>query len=339
MIQFALIGAGVIGRVHAQNIDANPEAGLGLVFDVDDKAAEAVAREYRAKKANSVEDIVRSDEVDAVVIAASTDAHSHLAMACAVAGKPFLLEKPIDLAWDAACGTVEAVQAEGVLAGIGFCRRFDPQHQALKCAIDEGAAGRIELMRMTSRTQALPKLEYIGVSGGQLRDKGSHFFDLACWLSGERPREIYAAGRCLIEPKFAELGDSDSVVIVLSMESGAFCSLDFSRRTNYGYDERIEIFGSGGRVESQAPAAMEIVKYRGDQAVRSGLHQHWFDRFHASYAKELSAFIKEITQPTGTFPRLEDGLVAECIAHAGMQSMQCNAAVEIKYPSFVEKGR
>ena len=331
MLNVGLIGAGFIGSIHARNICSSGLASLASVFDTDAARAAEISKRHGAAAAASYRSIFQDPQIDAVVIAAATDAHGELAVACAEAGKPFLLEKPIDVSLEAAARTAAAVRKTGVFAGMGFSRRFDRQHRALKAAVDGGDAGRIEIMRLTSRTQSLPDLDYISVSGGQLRDKGSHFFDLACWISGERPVEIFASGDCLVEPRFAQAGDCDTMVVMLRMRSGAFCVCDFARRTTYGYDERIEVFGSGGRIESRSPAAMDLVRYQGDKAISAGLHAHWLDRLEGNYAPEIEAFLNEVTAPTGEFPTIDDGLTAECIAEAGYRSMNSNSPVRIDY--------
>ena len=265
VLNLSLIGAGFIGRVHARCIAANPATRLAAVHDLDESAAADLAERHGARVAGSVDEIVSCGGTDAVVIASSTDSHGAIARACAAAGRPFLCEKPLDTGLAAALDTVRAVRDAGVFAGIGFNRRFDAQYAALKRAVDEGEIGRVETMHLTSRTHALPSLDYVKTSGGQLRDKGSHFFDLACWIAGERPVEIHIAGACLIEPRFADYGDVDTAMIIVRMESGALCHLDFSRRTAYGCDERIEVCGAEGRVESRHPIPVDVALYRGER--------------------------------------------------------------------------
>ena len=334
VLNVSLVGAGFIGRVHAQCIAAHPATRLAAVFDLDESAAGALAARHGARVAGALEEITGSGETDAVVIASSTDSHGEIARACARAGKPFLCEKPLDTSRGAAVETVRAVRAAGVLAGIGFNRRFDRQYAELKRAVGAGEVGRVEMMHLTSRGHAPPTLDYVKRSGGQLRDKGSHFFDLACWIAGERPTEIHVAGACLIEPRFAEYGDVDTAMILLRMPSGALCHLNFSRRTAYGADERIEVSGSGGRVESRHPIPVDVALYQGDAIRRMGLHQHWYDRIEGSYPAQLAAFVEALEHPGcggREFPSLIDALVAEAIADAGMRSLRANRPEPIDY--------
>ena len=331
MLNISLIGAGFIGRVHARCIAENDATRLTSVHDRDESAAAALAERYGARVAGSVGEITASDDVDAVVIASATDSHGEFARACARAGKRFLCEKPLDTSFDAALYTVRSTRTAGVFGGIGFNRRFDPQYAALKRAVDDGEVGRVEMMHITSRSHALPSIDYVKTSGGQLRDKGSHFFDLACWLAGERPAEIYVAGACLIEPRFAEYGDVDTAMITLRMPSGALCHLDFSRRTAYGYDERIEVFGANGKVESRHPIPVDVALYQGGVIRRQGLHQHWYERIESTYPVQLAAFVEALDDGGCGFPTLLDGLVSEAIADAGMRSLRDNRPMPIGY--------
>ena len=331
MLNLSLIGAGFIGRVHAQCIAANPGTRLAAVHDRDVSAATALAERHGARVAGSLAEIVGGDDTDAVVIASSTDSHGEIARACAGVGKRFLCEKPIDTSFGAAVHTVRSTRAAGVFAGIGFNRRFDAQYAAVKRAVGDGEIGRVEMMHVTSRTHALPSLDYVKTSGGQLRDKGSHFFDLACWIAGERPVEIHVAGACLIEPRFADHGDVDTAMIILRMPSGALCHLDFSRRTAYGCDERIEVFGAKGKVESRHPVPVDVALYQGEVIRRQGLHRHWYDRIAGTYPAQLAAFVEALAGEGNGFPTLLDGLVSEAIADAGMRSLRDNRPMPIRY--------
>ncbi len=331
MLNVALIGAGFIGRVHARCVAASETARLEAVFDVDSVAAATLAAEYGARAAGSLAQVLDDPRSEAVIIAAPSSTHGELARNCARAGKPFLCEKPLDTDLDAARRTVREVEQAGLFAAIGFNRRFDEQHALLRRCVAQGEVGRVEMLHLTSRSQSPPTVAYVAASGGQLRDKGSHFFDLACWIGGERPEQIYALGGCLIEPRFAEYGDVDTAMIILRMPSGALCHLNFSRRTAYGYDERIEVFGAEGRLESRHPVPVDVALYRGDTIRQQGLHRHWFERMERTYATQLKAFVAALTGGEASTPGLRDGLVAEIIAERGVQSLRSGRAQRIDY--------
>ena len=324
--RLGIIGAGFIGNIHAECIAECPGASLHLVSDADPDAARELAARHGASVLEQPDQLIASNEIDAVIIAASTAAHGELARACARAGKPFLCEKPMDTDLASASATLRAVREAGIPGCVGFSRRFDHQYMKLQQTVRAGAIGCIETMHFTSRTQALPGLDYIRSSGGQLRDKGAHFFDLACWLAGERPVEILVMGGCLVEPSYAGAGDFDTAMILMRMASGGFASFSFGR-----YDERVELFGAGGRLDCGAPSPHAIVQYSGEHAITAGPHQDWLQRFGPSYPTQMRAFINELEDPTGSFPSVEDGFAAEAIATAGLQSMAERRLVEIDY--------
>lgn len=302
---------------------------LVQVFDVNRAAAEAAASLANAAVAASSAELLADPAIDAVLIASSTDSHGEIARAAIANSKSFLCEKPLDRTLASARETADMAEAVGVIPGMAFNRRFDRQHALLRRAVAGGEVGAIEMMHLTSRSQSPPIIEYARSSGGMLRDKGAHFFDLACWIARDRPVKVYAQGGCLFEPRLADFGDIDTAMIILEMSRGALCHLNFSRRTAYGYDERIEVFGSQGRIESGAPLPLDVATYRGASITRVGLHQTWFDRVEPTYAAQLAAFIDEIERPGGAFPSVRDGLLAEGISDAAQRSLECGLPVDV----------
>jgi myo-inositol 2-dehydrogenase/D-chiro-inositol 1-dehydrogenase len=272
-----------------------------------------------------------SPEIDAVFIASSTNTHAEYLERAAGAGKAILCEKPIDLGLERARRAVEAVKAAGVSAMINFNRRFDANHAELRAAVAAGEAGTIELIQMTSRGPAVPPLDYVKVSGGQLRDQTIHFFDLLRWISGDDPVEVHVMGAALAEPRVAEYGDVDTSVALLRMRNGALCEIDSVRRTSYGYDERIEVFGAQGLVESRRQRFRGVSRYHGDKIVEDGLHAGWFERIEASYYAALDAFVSAMQSGTAPEPSLDDGLKAQIIAEAATQSLRSGAPVPIAW--------
>jgi myo-inositol 2-dehydrogenase/D-chiro-inositol 1-dehydrogenase len=214
---------------------------------------------------------------------------------------------------------------------IGFSRRFDPNHLGVREAIEEGKIGKVEMMHLTSRAQELPPISYVKVSGGQFRDQTIHFFDLACWLVDEAPVEVYATGAALVDPAIGEAGDIDTSMLILKMPSGALCHIDNSRRTAYGYDERIEVFGSKGMVQSNRKPTREVSLYTGTKVISEGLHPGWFERFEPSFALALDAFISALEGRETSYPSLMDGLRAQVIAEAAVESLHTNQPVQITY--------
>ncbi|MFN8439303.1 MAG: inositol 2-dehydrogenase [Caldilineaceae bacterium] len=331
MMRFALFGAGFIGKIHGNNIAAHPRAKLQTIYDVNQAAAESLAAQHGSKVATSPEEVWTADDVDAVLIASSTNTHAALLSSAIQHGKPAYCEKPIDLDINRVKSVVQQAHRSNIPILIGFSRRFDPNHLGVREAIQNGEIGKIELMHLTSRGPQPPPISYVKVSGGQFRDQTIHFFDLACWLAGEAPIEVYATGAALIDPAIGEAGDVDTSMLILKMASGVFCHIDNSRRSAYGYDERIEVFGSDGMVQSNRKPTREVSLYRGKKVISEGLHAGWFERMQPSFGLALDAFISSIEGKATAYPTLLDGLRAQMIAEAAVESLHSNRPVKINY--------
>ena len=249
MTGVAVFGAGRIGTVHAENLHRHPDAQVRYVVDVDAGAAADLASRCGARVASAAEALADED-VAAVVIATSTDTHTGLIKSAAAAGKAIFCEKPIDLDVARAREAVDAVERHDVRLAIGFNRRHDPLFRKIKDGIDAGAVGSVEHVGITSRDPAPPPAGYVARSGGIFRDMMIHDFDMARWLVGEEPVEVFAAGSVLFDRNIGEADDVDSAVALLRTASGKLCSISNSRHCSDGYDQRIEVFGSSGHAES-----------------------------------------------------------------------------------------
>jgi myo-inositol 2-dehydrogenase / D-chiro-inositol 1-dehydrogenase len=329
MIKFALIGAGNIGKAHARNMVANPRCQLEYIFDVNTQAAEQLAANVGAKVASSPDEIWNSN-VDAVMIASSTSTHSDLLEGAIHAGKPAYLEKPIDLDIERVKRVVQISADHPTPILVGFSRRFDGNHLGARQAVHSGEIGKLEMLFLTARDPTPPPISYIKTSGGQLRDQAIHFYDLACWIANETPLEVYATGAALTDPAIAQAGDVDTSMVVMKMPSGALVNIDLSRRTGYGYDERIEAFGSLGMVESKRKPTGQVTVYRGDKQTSSGLHAGWFERMEPTFAQSLNAFVRSLEGEPTPYPTLSDGLRAQLVAEAAVKSLQSGLPVKVE---------
>jgi myo-inositol 2-dehydrogenase/D-chiro-inositol 1-dehydrogenase len=326
MIQIALVGAGRIGRMHAENLSRHPSYRLRYVVDVHEPAARAVA-EAAGGDVASPEQALRDGSIEAVLIASSTDTHAELIEAAAKAGKAILCEKPIDLSIERVNRCLEVVGGAGVPLMIGFNRRFDGNFRALKQAIDDGRVGAVEMVSITSRDPGPPPAAYIKVSGGLYRDMMIHDFDLARWLLGEEPVSVFAAGSCLVEPEIGRLGDVDTAVVVLETGSGRLCQISCSRRATYGYDQRLEVLGSGGmaRADNVRLSTVEIADATG---VHGEKPPHFFiERYAGAYRAELDHFAAVVTEGRAPSPSGEDGRRALALADAAVESVKTGRAV------------
>lgn len=322
MVRIAVLGCGRIGRMHAANIAAHPRAGLGGVFDLHRPAAEAVAAELDAPVFESAEAVMASPDIDAVLIATSTPTHCDLLEAAVAAGKPVLCEKPIDLGLDRVALCAERIRGTAVPIMLGFVRRFDPGHRAVRDAILAGRIGTLHQLAITSRDPGLAPVGYLRESGGIFRDMTIHDFDLARFLLGEAVSTVTAVGSRLVDPgMMAELGDYDTVTILLATEGGRQCVITNSRRATYGYDQRVEAFGSGGMALSENVRTHAATLHTGDFTGQGApLLNFFIERYATAFAAEISAFVDAVE--TGTPPEVgfEDGRLALVLAEAALLS-------------------
>jgi myo-inositol 2-dehydrogenase/D-chiro-inositol 1-dehydrogenase len=329
MTTIALFGAGFIGRVHAASVVGHPSAALRWVCDVDRAAAERLAGSAGATATTEADEIWKDDDVDAVIIASSTDTHAELLSAAARAGRAVYCEKPIDLDIDRVRSVAAEVVGSEVPVFVGFTRRYDANHRALWAAVRRGDVGDVELMHLLTRGPEPPPISYIRRSGGQFRDQTIHMFDLACWIAGAAPVEVYATGAALTDPAIADAGDIDTSIVVLTMPDGALCQIDSMRRCAYGYDERIEVVGAGGMIESGRKPVREVTRWAGDRIVADGLHPGWFERIEPTFATAFDAFIGVVEGRVDDYPSLTDGVRAQMIAEAAMTSLRDHRPVDI----------
>ncbi|WP_136314010.1 Gfo/Idh/MocA family oxidoreductase [Actinomyces procaprae] len=329
MQTFALLGAGFIGRVHAENLAAQPDVDFARVFDVDTSRATELADRYGADRADDLDTVFADPAIDAVLIASSTNTHADLIKRAAAAGKAVFCEKPIDLSLDVAREAAAAARTAGIPVMMDFNRRHDPAYAAVHDAVHSGEVGRVELVSMTTRGPSLPPIAYLEVSGGQMRDQTVHFFDLLRWITGLEPVEVYVAGAALADPAVAEVGDVDTSVAVLRMEGGALAQIDSQRRIGYGYDERIEVNGSERMVEAARHRTGFVNHYGPGELRTNGLDAGWFERIRGTYRKSLDACVDALERSAPMPAPLDDGLRAQVIAEAATQSLRTHRPVAI----------
>jgi myo-inositol 2-dehydrogenase/D-chiro-inositol 1-dehydrogenase len=332
MLRFGLLGAGRIGSMHARNLAKNPRVELAYVYDIDEPAARKAAEGAGARLAPDIATILSDTAVDAVLIASPTNTHVDLIAQAAQAGKAVLCEKPIDLDITRANRCRDQIADCEVAIQIGFNRRFDPSHGALREAVQAGEIGRIEKLIITSRDPAPPPIDYVKVSGGLFRDMMIHDFDLARFVMGEEPTEISAMGSALVNPDIASLGDIDTAMVVMKMTSGALCHINCSRRAVYGYDQRIEAFGPGGMLLSNNRTRTTVERY-GKQATaaREPLLNFFIERYSEAYFNQVNAFVDAVEQGGAAAPSFEDGRRALILANAAGESLETGHSVKVVY--------
>ena len=327
-VRFGVLGAGRIGRVHARAVASVAGAELVAVADPLDAAARYVADAFGCE-VRAVDGIEGSDDIDAVIICSPTDTHADLIERFVRAGKAVFCEKPVDLSVTRAKRCLATVEAEGGVLMVGFQRRFDPDYLALKRVIDDGRIGAVEMVTIISRDPEPPPREFIVRSGGIFRDMTIHDFDVARWLLGEEVKTVQAAASVLVDPKIGELGDFDSVNVILTTAIGRHCTITNTRRTTFGYDQRIEVHGSEGAVsvENHREARIELANCDGYH--RPPLLGFFMTRYAAAYAAELEAFVEALTSGAPPPVTGHDGLMALAIAEAAIRSVADGRAVEV----------
>src|SRR6516164_8397101 len=328
MISFCQFGAGRIGAIHAENIARHPGARLAAIIDVERDAAERLARRHGAVVATQAA-VLADPAVDAVIVASSTNTHADLVEAAARAGKAVFCEKPLDLDRRRAEACLAVVAECGVPLMLGFNRRFDPNFARLESQLRDGRIGRVELLSITSRDPSPPPIAYVRVSGGLFRDMMIHDFDMARWLLGEEPAEIFAVASVLIDPAIGEAGDVDTAVVTLRAGSGALCQISNSRRAVYGYDQRVEILGSKGALRADNVAESTVVFAGADGIVSDKPLPFFLERYAEAYRRELDHFVDALTRGAPPAPGGSDGVKALVLADAALQSVQTRRAIAL----------
>ena len=326
MFKIALLGAGRIGRIHAANAVAHPALTLSHVVDPLATSAEALARETGAAVA-SLETVLDDAEVAGVIVASSTDAHLDHCLAAAGARKAIFCEKPLDM--DLARARAAADRLKDARLFLGFNRRFDPSFQALKARLAEGAVGALETLQITSNDPAPPPASYVKVSGGLFKDMAIHDFDMARWLLGEEPAEVFAWGSCLVDPAIGQAGDIDTARTMLKTASGKLCVIANSRRSGFGYDQRIEAYGAGGMVRAGNVTESTVEVWREAGAAADRFQNFFLDRYAAAYRAEMAHFADILAGKATAAVGYADGVAALALADAAGESLKTGRPVSL----------
>ena len=330
MIRMAVLGAGRIGKIHAANVAADRRTRLTVVADPHRPSVEALAEQLGCAASLDCAAAIERDDVDAVLIGTPTDTHIDLMLRAVKLGKPVLCEKPIDLDIGRATAAVEEVEKLKGRVMLAFNRRFDPDAMRLRKAIDDGEIGDVRQVVLTSRDPGLAPREYLEHSGGIFRDMTIHDFDTACWMLGEEPVEVMAIGNRLVDPKLDEIPDFDSVMVLLRTASGKQCHINGCRQAVYGFDQRVEVFGSKGMLlnENHRPSSLRRWTSTTTDA-RDPLLNFFLERHADSYKVELDAFLNALAANAPMPATLRDGLRALRIANCALESATTGRLVNI----------
>jgi len=329
MVRVGVIGVGRIGRMHAELL-ARRVAGatLAAVSDANPETAAAVAAELGVR-ASGVRELLGAADLAAVAICTSTDTHVDLIVAAARAGKAIFCEKPVSLDLRELDRALAAVEAAGVPFQIGFNRRFDPAHQAVHDAVGAGDVGEPQLVRISSRDPAPPPLEYVRVSGGIFLDMTIHDFDMARYVAGSEVVEVFARGAVNVDSGFADAGDVDTALVTLVHENGCLTAIDNSRQAVYGYDQRVEVFGSEGMAASENPLAHSAVVRTAAGTRLPTLPYFYLERYVPSYLREWEAFAGALSNGRPPLVTVDDARAPLVIGLAAWRSLREHRPVAV----------
>jgi myo-inositol 2-dehydrogenase / D-chiro-inositol 1-dehydrogenase len=329
-VNIGIIGAGRIGKLHAENLVRNPLIEMKAISDIySDQVKSWAARMGIQKVTNDYRQILNNPEIHAVFICSPTDTHVSIIMDAAKAGKHIFCEKPISFDLEETQKALEIAQDCGIKFQTGFNRRFDPNFRQIREVVAAGKIGTPQIIKITSRDPEIPPQDYIKHSGGMFIDMSIHDFDMARFLSGSDVEEVYVQGAVLVDPVFSDYEDIDTAVITLKFKNGVIGVIDNSRRAVYGYDQRAEVFGSKGcvSIKNDLPSTAEVSTIEG---VVSEKPKYFFlERYQEAYIKETNEFIDSLLYDKEVPVDGNDGLQAELIAHAAKKSLREGRPVKI----------
>ncbi|OMF98545.1 inositol 2-dehydrogenase [Paenibacillus sp. FSL R7-0337] len=321
-IVVGIIGAGRIGRLHADNLRAMPSFKLKSIAEA--MMSEELLAWAESRGLGSVfaagEDILNDPEIEAVFICTPTDSHASWIERAARAGKHIFCEKPISLSSEETQRALQVAEDAGVLLQVGFNRRMDPSFRKLKRLVESGELGDPHIVKITSRDPQPPGEAYVRSSGGMFMDMTIHDFDMARYLVGSEVAEVYTRGANLIDPMFGRCGDVDTAVITLTFVNGAICVIDNSRKAVYGYDQRVEVFGTLGSATADncRPTTVEVSTAT---SVTRDQPEHFFlERYNQAFMEEIVAFARSVRLQEPVICSGRDGEAAQLIAEAARES-------------------
>ncbi|MGJ0627062.1 inositol 2-dehydrogenase [Xenorhabdus bovienii] len=329
MFNIALFGAGRIGQVHAVNIANHKETCLYSVVDPHRASAEMLAQKYQAK-IQTIKEAMSDPDVHGVLIASATHTHADLIELAARYNKTIFCEKPVHLDLERVRQCLATVKECQVPLFVGFNRRYDPQFRRLKTLFNAGMIGKAESLLITSRDPSPPPVEYVRVSGGMFRDMTIHDFDMARFIIGEEPCAIYAQGSNLVDPAIGQAGDIDTAFIVMKFPSGAMATITNSRRSGYGYDQRLELHGEKGLLTA-GNIKENSVEFWGEEGCLAAKPEHFFlQRYREAYIAEWSHFVDVMAGRAIPETTAIDGEQALYLADKALESLL--SGQEIKLP-------
>jgi len=327
-LRIGLLGCGRIGRMHAELIAGRvPGLVLGGAYDFAPEAALGVVADFGGAAFTDPAALIGSDDIDAIAICSPTDVHIDQLEMAAGAGKPTFVEKPLSLDLALTDRGIATATAAGIAVQVGFNRRFDASHRSVRDQVAAGAIGDVHLVRITSRDPAPPPLSYLEGSGGLFLDMTIHDFDMARFVTGSEVVEVYARGAVRIDPAIGEAGDIDTAVVVMRHDNGAITTIDNSRQAVYGYDQRVEVFGSAGMVASDNPTTTTTIRRDGSGSQGATVPYFFIERYLQTYINEWNDFARVARGEMDSPVTLADGRAPLILGLAAWKSLRENRPV------------
>lgn len=334
-MKIGVIGAGRIGKVHMKNIATLiPEMEIARVFDpfCNEQTLDFFKHYRIGGLTDCVNDIFDDPSITAVLICSSTDTHAEYVTRAAQAGKHIFCEKPVAFDMETTRRALQAVEESGVQFQIGFCRRFDHNHRAVYDLVRQGKVGTPQIIKISSRDPAPPTMDYVRSSGGLFFDMMIHDLDMMRFLAGSEVTEVYASGNVLVMPEIAQENDVDTALVTLRFENGALGVIDNSRQAVYGYDQRIEVFGSEGCAQNENDIGNTAVLTRADGTSYGTACRVMWDRYTNAFIAEMQAFATAVATGADTLVGVHDALQSVLLAAA------CDKSLAEHRPVCMEKG-
>ncbi|MDE2912697.1 MAG: Gfo/Idh/MocA family oxidoreductase [Paracoccaceae bacterium] len=327
-----LLGSGRMAHVYGPKLNSHPGLRLEYVLNPNRASAERVTAMYGGRASSELEEVLDSPKVDAVVIATPTNTHVDYIAAAAMAGKSIYCEKPLDNTLERVDSCLATLKAYPVPFMLGFNRRFDPDNAAVRKAVANGELGKVNFLMSTSREPAPPPIDYVRASGGYFLDAQIHDIDLLCWIAGERPEKVFSAGSCVFDPDIGAEGDVDLAMTTLMMPSGAIAHINNSRACIYGFDQRLEVFGTEGMLQTSNHHIDPLIRWSGTTTeARAPLKHFFLERYDTSFYNALDEFYGAVTDGRTPSTTEHDGRAALAIALACKSSQRQGVAVAPDY--------
>jgi len=328
-ITFGIIGAGRMGKLHADNLISRIDGAFlkaitDPFLDEDWTASRTIpltGKDHRI--------MLDDPEINAILICSPSSEHAPQLVECAEAGKHIFCEKPIALDPNTIRDALKVIDKSGVKLQVGFNRRFDPNFSAVQYQVVSGALGDPQIIRITSRDPDPPPPEYVARSGGMFLDMAIHDFDMARFLSGSEITEVHAYGAVLVDPEIGKAGDIDTAVISLKFANGALGIIENSRKAVYGYDQRVEVFGSKGTAMADNNTPTSMVVYNESGTIRDKPLYFFLERYEAAFVAEMHAFVNAVREDKSTVVSGKDGLAPVLIALAAQESLKSGKTIKV----------